>query len=140
VLPLKLVLDTNVVVSAALKPKGPERTALVFALTSPAALFTSGEVMAEYAKVLGRPELRIPAAERTQILDLITSRSRMVAPVRKLAVCRDPDDNMFLECAEAARANYLITGSARRFPAFWGSTKVINARQLLEIIAPHLPL
>ena len=138
--PLRLVLDTNVVVSAALKPKGLERTALVFALTSPVRLFLSEDILAEYREVLARPELRIRSEKRTQLLGLIEDRSRIVKPTRKLQVCRDPDDDMFLECAAAGRADYLITGNAKHFPAFWGGTKTINARQLLEIVSPQLPI
>ena len=137
-LPLRLVLDTNVVVSGALKPKGLERTALIFALTPPAALFVSREILAEYTEVLSRPELRIPAEEGRQLMQLVSVRARVVAPKRRLAVCRDPDDDVFLECAEGGRADYLITGNKRHFPTHWHATKVINAKELLEIIAPHL--
>ncbi len=139
-LPLKLVVDTNVVVSGALKPQGMERTALTFALTAPARLLVSREVLAEYAEVLSRPELHISPSGRTNLMELITTRSRLVVPKRKLAVCADPDDDMFLECAEAAAADYLITGNKRHFPAYWRNTKIINARELREVIAPHLPL
>ena len=139
-LPLSLVLDTNIVVSGALKPNGLERTALVFAVTPPARLYVSREILAEYTEVLGRPEFRMPAAERSRLLDLIRASGRLVVPRRRLAVSRDPDDNIFLECAEAARADYLITGNAKHFPSYWKSTKIVNARALIEIIAPHLPL
>ena len=53
-------------------------------------------------------------------------------------VSLDRDDNIFLECAGEARADYLVTGNKRHFPKFWRSTKVINDRELTEIIAPHL--
>ncbi len=139
-LPLKLVIDTNVLVSAALKPRGLERTALVFAMTAPARLFISQQILAEYTDVLTRPELRIPTAERRPLIDLITERSELVTLTRKLAICHDPDDDMFLECAEAARADYLITGNLKHFPRHWKSTKIINARELLDILGPHLPV
>lgn len=137
-LPLKLVIDTNVVVSGALKPRGLERTALVFALTPPASLFVSQEILAEYAEVLSRSELRIPARERQPLMDLIVGQSHLVVPNRKLTVCDDPDDDIFLECADAAQADYLITGNTRHFPAYWRNTKIINDRLLLDIIGPHL--
>jgi putative PIN family toxin of toxin-antitoxin system len=139
VLPLRLVLDTNVVVSGALKPNGLERSALIFALTPPAALFVTHEILAEYAEVLARPELRIPAKERSGLIGLVNARSRLVVPKRKLTVCRDADDDIFLECAEAGRADYLITGNKRHFPAHWRATKIVNAREFLDIVAPHLP-
>lgn len=139
-LSLKLVLDTNVVISGALKPTGLERTALIFALTRPAGLLVSEAILAEYIEVLSRPELRIPSNERQPLMDLITRASRLVVPGRKLEICHDPDDNIFLECAETARADYFITGNIKHFPRYWRNTKIINARELLEVIAPHLPL
>ena len=62
----------------------------------------------------------------------------MVKPARSLQVTTDPDDNIFLECADAARADYLVTGNARHFPKFWKKTKVISSREFIDIVAPHL--
>jgi uncharacterized protein len=45
---------------------------------------------------------------------------------------------MFLECADAARADYLITGNRRHFPAFWKGTKIISSREFITLAAPHL--
>lgn len=140
VLPLRLVLDTNVVISGALKPKGLERSALVLALTPPASTFVTEDILSEYAEVLHRPELRIPVNEREQLMELIAERSNLVTASRKISICSDQDDNIFLECAEAARADYLVTGNARHFPAYWRSTKVINARELLQVVGPHFPV
>ncbi len=137
-LPLRLVIDTNVIVSGALKPGGLERAVLTLALAPPARLYLSPDILAEYSEVLGRPELRIAGAERQALLGLISDRSRRVVPVRRLEVCPDPDDNIFLECAEAARADFLVTGNKRHFPGFWLSTKVVNARELIGIAAPHI--
>jgi uncharacterized protein len=64
---------------------------------------------------------------RQQLLQLVKNHSHIVTPSRCLEVCTDPDDNMFLECADAARADYLITGNPRHFPRFWKKTKIINA-------------
>ena len=51
---------------------------------------------------------------------------------------KDPDDNKFLECADAAHADYLVTGNQRHFPRFWKKTKVITSREFIDIVAPHL--
>jgi uncharacterized protein len=50
----------------------------------------------------------------------------------------DPKDNIFLECADEARADYLVTGNVRHFPRFWKRTKVITSREFVNIVAPHL--
>jgi predicted nucleic acid-binding protein len=52
-LPLRLVLDTNVLISAALKPDGLQRTGLLLALTKPARMYVSDAILAEYREVLG---------------------------------------------------------------------------------------
>jgi predicted nucleic acid-binding protein len=72
-------------------------------------------------------------------LELIRQQARVVRPKRALAVGIDPADNKFLECAETASAQYLITGNQRHFPAAWQDTRVVNARELLNLIVPDIP-
>jgi putative PIN family toxin of toxin-antitoxin system len=136
-IPLRLVIDTNILVSAALKPDGLQRTVLVLAMTEPARLYVTNAILAEYREVLGRREFKIRRGLRQQLLQFIKNRARLVNPVRALQVTKDPDDNKFLECADAARADYLITGNQRHFPKFWKKTKVITSREFISIVAPH---
>ena len=137
-LALRLVLDTNVLVSAALKPEGLQRTTLLLATTKPARFYVSAPILEEYAEVLSRPELAIRRGLRIQLLQLIKNRSHLIVPSRRLDVTSDPDDNIFLECADAARADYLVTGNQKHFPPFWKSTKIITARDFINLAAPHL--
>jgi uncharacterized protein len=136
--PLRLVLDTNVVVSAAPKPDGLQRTILLLAVTRPARLYVSESIVAEYRKVLARRELKIRKGLQHQLLEWIESGSRVISPTRRIRVSSDPDDNIFLECADAARADYLVTGNQRHFPRFWKQTKVVTSSELVAIVAPHL--
>ena len=137
-LPLRLVIDTNVIVSAALQPRGLPRTILLLALTKPARLYVSRSILEEYSDVLAGPELSIRKGLRQQLLQLIKNRSYTVAPTRRLDVTSDPDDNIFLECADAARADYLVTGNLKHFPRFWKTTKIITPREFISLAAPHL--
>ena len=137
-LPLRLVIDTNVVVSAALKPEGLQRTTFLLAITKPARLYVSQSILDEYEAVLSRPELKIRKGLRRQLIQLIRNRSNLVVPSRRLEVSGDPDDNRFLECADAARADYLVTGNLRHFPRFWKKTKIITPREFIGLVAPHL--
>src|SRR5579863_6498482 len=98
-IPLRLVIDTNVVVSAALKLEGLQRTVFLLALTKPARWYVSQDILSEYSTVLARPELRIPRSLRQQLLQLIRNRTRVVAPSQLPQLTKDPDDNIFLECA-----------------------------------------
>lgn len=137
-IPLRLVIDTNVLVSAAIKPDGLQRTVVLLALTRPARWYISKAILSEYSTVLARAELGIRRGLRQQLLQLIKNRTHMVVPSQVRIVTTDPDDNVFVECADAARADYLITGNQRHFPEFWKSTKIISSREFLNIIAPHL--
>jgi len=139
-IPLRLVIDTNILVSAALKPNGLQRTVFVVAISKPARLYLTEAIFAEYREVLSRPELEIRKGLREQLLQLVKNRAHLVDPAHALQVARDPGDNKFLECADAARADYLVTGNQRHFPTFWKTTKVINSREFISIVAPHLIL
>jgi putative PIN family toxin of toxin-antitoxin system len=137
-LPLRLVIDTNVIVSAALKPAGLQRTVLLLAITKPARWYVSRPILEEYSEVLARPELKIRKGLRQQLLQLIKNHSYTVTPTRRVEVAGDPDDNRFLECADAARADFLVTGNLRHFPRFWKKTKIITTREFISLTAPHL--
>ena len=135
---LRLVIDANVVVSAALKSEGLQRTVVLLAMTKPALWYVSDAIVSEYAMVLARPELKIRRNLRHQLLPLIKNHTRVVSPSRLAQVTSDPGDNMFVECADAARADYLVTGNQRHFPKFWKNTKIITSSEFLSVIAPHL--
>ena len=105
-IPLRLVIDTNVVVSAALKPEGLQRTVVLLAMTKPALWYVSDAIVSEYAMVLARPELKIRRNLRHQLLQLIKNHTRVVSPSRLAQVISDPADHAFVECADAARADH----------------------------------
>lgn len=137
-LPLRLVIDTNVLISAAIKPTGLQRTVLLLAMTKPARWYVSRPILEEYRGVLARKELKICKGLQHQVLQLIRNRSRLVSATRRNEAALDPDDNIFLECADAAGADYLVTGNQKHFPKFWKKTKVITPREFVSLVAPHL--
>lgn len=85
-----------------------------------------------------RSLIKIRKGLQRQLIDLIGHHSHLVIPSRDLQVAQDPDDNIFLECPDAARADYLVTGNQRHFPRFWKQTTVVTSREFLSIVAPHL--
>ncbi len=137
-LPLRLVIDTNVLISAALKPAGLQRTVVLLAMTKPARWYVSRPILEEYRSVLKRPELRIRKGLQQHFLQLIKKSSHLVAKTPHLDITHDPDDNIFLECADAARADYMVTGNQKDFPKFWKNCKVISSREFVNLVAPHL--
>ncbi len=133
---LRIVLDTNVLVSAAVKPLG--RQALVVNLVAFRAveLFVSKAVLDEYREVFSRPKFaRLPAAEVATLLALIESEATIVTPSTPLEISTHDSDNRFYECADAAQADYIVTGNTRHFSKSHKNTRIITGRGLLELVA-----
>ena len=63
----------------------------------------------------------------------------VLGAAKRLSACPDGDDNRFLECAAAAEADYLVTGNKRHFPMQWKKTRIVNARELLHLLAANDP-
>lgn len=137
-IPLRLLLETNVVLAAALNPEGLSRSVLLLATAKPAQLYLSAAILAEYSSVLRRRELGIRRGLQLQLLNLIEDRGRLVSPSRTVRAASDPADDIFLECADEARADYLITGNVRHSPKFWKATKIVTAWEFIQLIGPHL--
>jgi len=134
----RVVLDTNVVVSAHLNSEGYERHVLDLVLAGKLHLVVSPQILEEYEGVLRRPKFGIERRQVRRSLGLLRAAARVVRPHRQLKVTRDPADNRFLECAEAGKADYIVTGNKRHFPGKWRQTQIVNARELLEWIVPLL--
>ena len=109
--PLRVVLDTNVLVSAALTPGGKPRRAVDLAARRGLLLFSSA-THDELAEVLARPRLAryLPAGEPGALLGRIGPVSLRVDPAERIAACRDPKDDKFLDAAVYGGADYLVSG------------------------------
>jgi putative PIN family toxin of toxin-antitoxin system len=135
---IRVVLDTNVIVSAHLNSEGYERSVLDLAHSGKLRMFVSEAILREYESVLRRPKFHLNTLHVSRSLRLVRAAARVVAPYGRLNVAREPGDNRFLECAEAAKADYLVTGNKRHFPKQWRQTLIVNARELLEWTIPEM--
>ena len=95
----------------------------------------SGNVFAEYAEVVQRPRLRRPENVVTSTLKSIHEEALWVRPTETIRICSDPDDDMFLECASAAQATFLVTGNIRHFPTTWSNIEIVTPRRFLNIVS-----
>jgi putative PIN family toxin of toxin-antitoxin system len=133
-----VVLDTNVIISSQLKTAGLESRLFDLAHERAVRLCVSQPILDEYAKVLSRAKFGFDADFAPRLLQIIHGFSRVVVPVRMVRASPNPSDNIFMECAEAAKADFLITGNKRHFPAQWLGTRVVNARKFFDQFAPPL--
>lgn len=131
---MRVVLDTNVVVSALLRSGGLPEAVLTVALDRIAQLCISEPVLKEYQEVLSRPKLGIARKRVETALKRIREVSLWVAPSTPVAACIDPDDDIFVECAVAAEADYLVTGNSAHFPEVWGNTQIVTPREFIGIV------
>ena len=116
---LKLVLDANTLVSAFFW-EGNEAELLRKIEQGGANLYITNEILKEVEEVIKRPKfnevMRKANLTPDQIMQKIVSLSHLViAPKITVKVCRDEKDNKFLECAESAKADYLVSGDEDLF-------------------------
>jgi putative PIN family toxin of toxin-antitoxin system len=109
--PVRVVIDTNVLLSGLLFGGAPERIRDLWVLGRLVPLL-SRETFAEFRRVLAYPKFRLTPAEITMIVEeeLIPYAEVVEATVDASGVCRDPYDDKFLSLAASGRADYLITG------------------------------
>jgi putative PIN family toxin of toxin-antitoxin system len=132
----RIVLDTNVLVSALLSTKGNEFLALRLALSDAFEVGVTTAILKEYRDVLERPRFKISRLKIETLFSELEARARLVRPANAVEASPDEADNRFLECAETIDAEFLITGNKRHFPKTWKDTKVVNAREFLEQVVP----
>ena len=132
---LRTVLDTNIIVSALLKPEGLEDQILRLGLAGRIKLCVSPAILDECGVVLSRPKFKLKPHEVARALGKLRQVSLLVHPSLKLNVSSHEPDNRFLECATASRADFLITGNKRHFPDKLGSTRIVNSREFITLIA-----
>lgn len=111
---MRLVLDTNVVVSGLLW-HGPPRQVVDAARTGKVSLFTTAELLEELQDVLSRPKFAKRLAEAGVTAEaLVLGYAALAALVQpadiKAVIATDPDDDAVLACAVAAQAEAIASG------------------------------
>jgi uncharacterized protein len=118
---MRLVLDTNLLVSALLKPGSVPDRALSRIWAGGATVVYDARLTDEYAAVLARPRLALAAADVAALLARVVARGeRIDAAPAWLGPLRDEDDRIFVEAALAGRADALVTGNLKDFPTDLG--------------------
>jgi putative PIN family toxin of toxin-antitoxin system len=108
---MNVLIDTNVLLSAALRDKLPERVVLYVAKRDDCRWLVTPEIIAEYVDVLRRPKFGLPGEVLDQWAELLDMRTVNVgSPPEIVQFSRDPKDAPFLAAALATHADYLITG------------------------------
>lgn len=110
------VIDTNVVVSGLLNPRGPSARVLDAVVDGRVRLVHDARILAEYRDVLGRPKFHLAPGRIAAFLDGLRSQV-LVAPVSTGASGPDPDDLVFVEAALATTDRTIVTGNVAHYPS-----------------------
>lgn len=133
---IRVVLDTNVLVSALLFSGEPARIVTGWKSGAFVPVF-SRETFDEFVKVLAYPKFELTDQEIDSLIeDEVLPFFEVVDIAESVrGVCRDPADDPFLACALAANAAYLVSGDKDLLDLgrFKGA-KIITPRELLKII------
>ncbi len=136
----KLILDTNVIVSALISSSIPTKILYELVLTEKVEICLSEEVLAEYVEVLNRENFSKFAGFKTKA-EVVLNRLREIATFyqtdRKIEVLADTSDNKFLELAAVSSADYLTTGNTLDFTITeFEYTRILTPREYWDNYAP----
>lgn len=136
---LKLVLDTTTLVSAFFW-EGNESDLFRKIEQGKANLYITREILKEVEEVIKRPKFRQAMLNAgltaDQIIQKIIASSHLaVGPRLNINICRDEKDNKFLECAENAEADYIVSGdedllSLKKYK----NISIVRSSEILELI------
>ena len=134
----RVVVDTNVVVSAAISLDGNPALIFEMIISEEVQNFTTQEIIKEIKDVLQRPKIamRLSSTEQEFIVNTFTKFSKKINPaVRFHQVQADPDDDKFLDCAVSASAEYIISGDGHllRLKEFM-DIKIVTPAEFIKIM------
>ena len=128
---MKIVLDTNVLVSGLINPKGVPAKILNLILNEKIIVLYDNRIIREYETVLSRRKFRFEKEIIEPLIDFIKHEGRFIAADPLRIKFKDEDDKMFLEVAKSGAAEYLITGNIVHFP---NEQFIVTPREFIEKI------
>jgi len=142
---LKIVLDTNVFVSALINPRGKPAQILNYVFESKVRLFTSPSIIEELERVLSYPKLvKRHGLEKEElkkfVSDLLSILSLVEGKKAIEVIAEDPADNNYLSCALDAKADFIVSGDIHLLNLReYEGIQIITPAQFLEMLEKEKP-
>lgn len=135
---MKIVLDTNVLISGILKPNSIPGEILRRVISGNLILCIDARIFAEYREVLHRSKFKLDKEKVSIVLDYIKDSSEWGLAVVLPQRLNDRDDEAFLEIALGSKVKYLITGNKKDFPLRKEyKISVVSPREFIELTSSH---
>lgn len=106
---MKIIIDTNVVISGAFFGGYPRKVIEAVASREVSACATA-EIIDEYLEIVDEMIERKQGHLRRDILDPFLTQTELIEARSSVSVSRDPDDDKFIACAIDAKAVYIVSG------------------------------
>ena len=113
---MRVVLDTNVLVSGLLNPNGPSAAVLNLLVNAKLELLNDSRILQEYMEVLHRTKLGFNSERIEALIDYLQDEGEYISAEPTNQPFRDDDDRAFYEVMTTGQADYLITGNGSHFP------------------------
>lgn len=113
---MRIVLDTNVLISGLLNPDGNPAVILGLIINGKIKLIYDNRILSEYKDVLYRKKFGFKAKWIEPLIDFIRNEGEFIIADPIAGSFKDPDDKKFYEVAKAAEVEYIITGNIVHFP------------------------
>jgi len=131
---MKIVLDTNVLVSGLLTPFGPSGEIVRMLFSGGLVLHIDARILSEYQDVLNRPKFQFNQDQIDLLLDFIKQYGQFVSGSPLKNPLPDPDDEPFLEVAIAGSVKALITGNSVHYPhSLREGIKIVSPAEFIEM-------
>lgn len=136
---LRVVLDTNVIISGLISPKGPPAGVLKALKAGRFILVTSQAINEEILEVMDRPSLRDKYGLADHMFDIafiLWEQAEVIAKPPTVKASRDPDDDKFLAAAAGGLAHYLVTGNIKDLLGLgeFRGTGIVSPERFLTIL------
>ncbi len=131
---MKIVLDTNVIVSGLLSPYNAPGEIVRMVSSGILKLCYDARILSEYQSVLLRPKFKFDSEHIDALIDQIKACGCITASEPIPKKLPDTDDEAFLEVALAGKASYLITGNLIHYPIeLCQEMKVVSPAEFIDI-------
>ena len=114
---MKIVLDTNVLVSGLLTPFGPSGETVRMVFSGELVLQIDARILSEYKDVLNRRKFKFNKDHIGILIDFIKQYGQFISSSPLKSRLPDTDDEPFLEVAIAGKVSALVTGNIAHYPA-----------------------
>ena len=135
---MRIVLDTNVLVSGMLTPFGICGEIIRMLTGNELTLCIDARIIVEYQDVLHRPKFDIDTNNIDIVIEYIGNTAEACSTSPLSIFLPDPDDNPFMEVAISARVDCLVTGNLKHFPERCRlGILVLSPREFLDYYKEH---